>query len=60
MTGATPDTTKRRRPAQAGTPVVVRLQPEQLAALDKWREGQGDAPSRPEAVRRLLEPALAG
>lgn len=50
-------TTKRRgRPVSTGmgTGINVRLQPEQLAALDKWIAEQPDKPSRPEAVRRVL------
>jgi hypothetical protein len=38
--------------------IGVRLQPDQLAALDRWREAQDGAPSRPEAVRRLIEKGL--
>ena len=38
--------------------VGVRLQPEALARLDSWIERQDDGPSRPEAVRRLLDKAL--
>lgn len=37
---------------------MVRLQPDQLAALDAWRAAQDDQPSRPEAIRRLLDRAL--
>jgi hypothetical protein len=53
---------KKRRgplPTGKGTPVLVRLQPTALDRLDGWRAGEKDAPSRPEAVRRLLEKALA-
>ncbi|MBY0620808.1 MAG: ribbon-helix-helix domain-containing protein [Sphingomonas ursincola] len=32
----------------------VRLQPDQLAALDAWIEAQGGGISRPEAVRRII------
>lgn len=49
---------KRGRPRTDATPVMVRLQPEQLAELDRWREAQPAALSRPEAVRRLLADAL--
>ncbi len=51
---------KRRGPAPTGqgVPVLVRLHPEQLAALDAWIESQPDAPSRPEAVRRILAAGL--
>jgi hypothetical protein len=31
-----------------------------LADLDAWRSQQGDSPSRPEAIRRLLVQALSG
>jgi len=38
-----------------GQLVGVRLQPDQLAALDHWIEQQPDPkPTRPEAVRRIL------
>jgi hypothetical protein len=45
------------RPATGqGKPILVRLQPDQLAKLDAWisshREPQ---PTRPEAVRRILQ-----
>lgn len=52
---------KRRGPAPTGqgTPVLVRLQPDQLARLDAWIAAQPEpAPTRPEAVRRLLAAAL--
>lgn len=58
MTTATRDNTKRKRADQAGTLVGVRLQPDQLAKVDAWREAQDDAPTRPEAIRRLVEKAL--
>ena len=42
------------RPATGkGTPVMVRIQPEQLALIDDWAAAQVDKPSRPEAMRRL-------
>lgn len=37
---------------------MVRLQPTGLLALDSWRKKQTDLPSRPEAIRRILELAL--
>jgi hypothetical protein len=50
---------KRGPPATGkGTPIMVRLQPERLRALDTWASSQEDNPSRPEAIRRLLELAL--
>lgn len=52
---------KRRgpKPTGWGTPVVVRLQPDMLAALDALIAQQPDPkPSRPEAVRQVLAMAL--
>jgi len=53
-------TKKRRGPAPTGkgTLIGVRLQPDQLAKVDAWREAQDDAPTRPEAIRRLVESTL--
>ncbi|THD70053.1 MAG: hypothetical protein E7813_09510 [Bradyrhizobium sp.] len=51
---------KRRGPAPTGkgVPVVVRLQPPQLSALDAWIAKQ-DAPlTRPEAIRAMMETIL--
>jgi len=45
-------------PTGKGVPVVVRLQPPDLSALDEWIKGQDNDVSRPEAVRRLLAQAL--
>jgi hypothetical protein len=53
---------KRRGPPPTGKgePVQVRLQPPQMAALDAWIARQPEPrSSRPEAIRRLLEDALA-
>jgi hypothetical protein len=51
---------KRGPPATGkGEPILVRLQPAQLAALDAWIASQNAQLSRPEAIRRLLEQALA-
>ena len=52
---------KKRGPAPTGKgePVLVRLQPHRLRTLDAWRERQEDEPSRPEAIRRLVEMGLA-
>jgi metal-responsive CopG/Arc/MetJ family transcriptional regulator len=39
--------------------VQVRIQPDLLALIDQWIEAQPDPkPSRPEAIRRLVEQAL--
>lgn len=48
----------RGRPAVGATPVNVRFPPDELAQLDAWIARQDDKPSRPEAVRRLVEAAL--
>lgn len=45
-------------PTGVGTPVLVRLQPVQLAALDAWIADQDPTPSRPEAIRTLLQEKL--
>jgi|SRR5271169_770539 len=47
------------RPKVGAQPVLVRLLPEQAKALDQWRKNQADCPGRPEAIRRLLDRALA-
>ena len=50
---------KRGPPATGkGVQVVVRMQPAPLAALDAWVAKQKDQPSRPEAMRRLVEIGL--
>lgn len=55
-------TKKRKGPAPTGkgTLIGVRLQTEQLAAIDAWRSHQPDKLSRPEAIRRLAEKGLKG
>jgi metal-responsive CopG/Arc/MetJ family transcriptional regulator len=50
--------TPRPRPKETGTLIGVRLQADALSNLDTWIAKQNDAPSRPEAVRRLLDKAL--
>jgi hypothetical protein len=49
---------RKARPAQAGMLIGVRLQPEALSAVDAWISAQPDAPSRPEAIRRLVSTGL--
>ena len=51
---------KRRGPAPTGvgTSINLRLQPDQLSALDAWIEHQPNNLTRPEAVRQLLTVAL--
>jgi hypothetical protein len=50
--------TKKQRAQAPGTMVGVRLQPDQLAAVDAWARKQKDQPSRPEAIRRLVNNGL--
>jgi len=38
----------------------MRWQEPLLSAIDAWRARQEDEPSRPEAIRRLVEIGLAG
>jgi hypothetical protein len=43
------------------TPVNTRFPPDELAKLDTWRKAQPKPlPSRPEAIRRLVELGLSG
>ncbi|WP_349367954.1 ribbon-helix-helix protein, CopG family [Salinarimonas sp.] len=53
---------KRGRPPGSAyaDPIPVRLTAEQVAEIDAWRAGQDGAPSRSEAIRRLVAQALAG
>jgi len=50
----------RGRPKTTGTGTLigVRLHDEALADVDRWAGGQEDKPSRPEAIRRLVDAAL--
>jgi hypothetical protein len=38
--------------------VQVRMPPAELASLDDWIAHQDNAPTRPEAIRRLVERAI--
>ena len=52
---------KKKRAARAtgkGKPIGLRLEPTTLARVDRWAASQQDDPSRPEAIRRLVELAL--
>ena len=42
-----------------GKPVGLRLYPELERRVDQWAARQPDKPGRPEAIRRLIEIALA-
>jgi hypothetical protein len=46
------------RPPVYAVPVMVRIPPAEIEPIDKWREKQDDEPSRPEAIRRLVELGL--
>jgi hypothetical protein len=50
---------RKKRPPETGTLIGTRLQPAALNALDNWRRSQPNIPSRPEAIRRLVEKGLA-
>jgi hypothetical protein len=55
-----PKNRKRGRPPTGeGIPVQVRLKESLLKSVDTWRRQQEDLPSRPEAIRRLIEQSLA-
>jgi hypothetical protein len=54
----TENPTQKRRPSATGILVGTRLQPGLLEAVDHWRKMQLDLPTRPEAVRRLVQLAL--
>ena len=43
---------------KSGDLVGVRIQPEMGKQLDDWRRKQEDVPTRPEAIRRLVELGL--
>ena len=49
---------KRGRPPVESEPVTVRMTTDALYDLDNWRRKQPDLPSRPEAIRRLVEIGL--
>ena len=44
----------------SGQPQLVRMHEKQITAIDAWAERQEDEPSRPEAIRRLVELGLKG
>jgi len=58
MTSAVVRSAKRERPPTGATPIHLTLVPDQLAALDAWRDAQDPKPSRPEAIRQLLQRTL--
>lgn len=46
---------RKPRAKTTGTLVGTRFQLDLLEAIDLWRKAQADLPTRPEAVRRLVE-----
>jgi metal-responsive CopG/Arc/MetJ family transcriptional regulator len=51
---------KRGRPATGRDPVsAIRLSPALRSAIENWAKQQDDKPSRSEAIRQLVEFALA-
>jgi hypothetical protein len=48
----------RKRSAETGTLVGVRLQADQLKAIDTWAAKQKPPVTRPEAIRGILELGL--
>jgi hypothetical protein len=55
-----PKTTGLGRPKTTGpgNPQVVRMHDQQIALIDAWIAMQGEAISRPEAIRRLVQLGL--
>jgi len=61
MTSINDNKKRRGRPVTTGTGTMigVRLQPDQLGALDKWIAAQPEPrPTRPEAIRSILKDHL--
>lgn len=62
MAKPTRDIPKKKRgpPSQGGrkSPQLVRMDDSLTSAIDRWRKNQDDEPSRPEAIRRLVEIGL--
>ena len=48
----------RRRSAKTGTLVGVRLQPEQIKAIDAWAVNHVPPVTRPEAIRSIIDAML--
>jgi hypothetical protein len=46
------------RPSVDSEAVNVRMERPQISQLDDWRRRQPDLPTRPEAIRRLIELGL--
>jgi hypothetical protein len=48
----------RKKTTGKGTGVLVRFHELAMNSLDEWRAEQEESPSRPEAIRRLVEKGL--
>jgi hypothetical protein len=60
MIKSTPKMRKKPGPPPKGhKKILVSVPPSELADLDTWIKQQSDKPSRPQAIRRLMEQALA-
>jgi metal-responsive CopG/Arc/MetJ family transcriptional regulator len=44
--------------AASNLAIQVRLKPDLVSAIESFRRGESDIPSRPEAIRRILQRAL--
>jgi hypothetical protein len=58
-----PSVSKKKRPGRpkttgTGTQISVRVLPPLLKRIDAWAKHQDDKPTRPDAMRRLIERAL--
>lgn len=55
------NTGKRGRPATGrGHTVGVRIHPDLMAVLDQWRSAQTPIPTRPEALRAIVQDWMIG
>lgn len=54
------ETRGRKKTTGPGELIGLRLHKPQIEAIDRWAAEQPQALSRPEAIRRLVEQALAG
>jgi hypothetical protein len=46
------------KPTGQGEPILVRVHPDMLKKIDAWRKKQADPPTRPEAIRRIVDLGL--
>lgn len=45
---------KMGRPPTDSEPVMIRMQPDMIAAIDEYRRTLEDLPTRPEVIRRVI------